>query len=229
MPAFSRRSGALELIDRPQPRDKWERALVFLRRINRFLGGTRAVLWHFRRWSRGWRPGERIEILDAGCGAGDIPLALARWGRRAGFDLRVFGLDPCPECARAAARDTGAEVSVFRGDALRTPLRSVDYVTASLLFHHLDDERCVRALREFDAVARRGIVVNDLLRRRRAWLWAAALGALHGGLVATDAPLSVLRGFSKSEARALAARAALPWLRVHEFFGHRFTLSGERP
>jgi 2-polyprenyl-3-methyl-5-hydroxy-6-metoxy-1,4-benzoquinol methylase len=223
------RSSRLELIDEPQPRHEWEEALVFIKRVNRWLGGTRAVLWHFRRWSKAWKPGERITVLDAGAGAADIPLALVRWGRGAGFDLRIVALDLTRECVEVARREAGAEVGVVRGDALRMPLKSVDYVMSSMFFHHMSDADCVRLLRSYDGVARRGILVNDLLRRVRAWMWAAFFSSWHGRLARTDAPLSVLRGFKKPEARALAERAGLPWLRVTEFFGHRFTLAGERP
>ncbi|MBI2922488.1 MAG: methyltransferase domain-containing protein [Planctomycetes bacterium] len=229
MPSFSRRSRDLELIDLPQPPDEWEEALRYIKVVNRWLGGTRAVLWHFRRWSRRWKPGERIVVLDAGAGAADIPLALARWGRAAGFDLQVVALDLTRECLDRARRDTGRELHLVRGDALRLPLLKVDYVMSSMFFHHMTDEDCLRLLRSYDAVARRGIVVNDLLRRRRAWAWAIVTSGFYGRLARNDAPLSVLRAFTKKEARALAADAALPWLRVNEFFGHRFTLAGERP
>ncbi|MEK7469654.1 MAG: methyltransferase domain-containing protein [Planctomycetota bacterium] len=229
MPSFTQRSRKLERIDFPQPQHLWDDALVFIRRVNRFLGGTRAVLWHFRRWSRSWKPGERIVVLDVGTGGGDIPHALAKWGRSAGFDLRIVALDRAAECVRAAKLGTGGVVDIVRGDAFRMPVREVDYVTASMLFHHLGDEDCLRLLRIFGSLARRGIVVNDLLRRRRAWLWARALSSVYGELAANDAPLSVLRGFSLPEAQSLADASGLTWLRLDEFFGHRFTLAGERP
>ena len=217
------------MIDFPQPQHLWDDALVFIRRVNRFLGGTRAVLWHFRRWSRSWKPGERIVVLDVGTGGGDIPRALARWGKDAGFDLRVVALDREPGCVRAAAREAGKDVAVVRGDAWHMPVREVDYVMSSMMFHHLNDQDCIRLLGVFGSLARRGILVSDLLRRRRAWLWARVLSSLYGKLAANDAPLSVLRGFSLPEARGLAHASGLPWLHLDEFFGHRFTLAGERP
>ena len=80
-----------------------------------------------------------------------------------------------------------------------------------------------------DRVARRGIVVNDLLRNRRALVWITILTLGANEYVRADGPQSVRRGFTVEEAAALARRAGLPWLRVRRQFGHRFTLAGRRP
>ena len=40
------------------------RSLGFIRRINSLLGYTRATLHHLERFSRGWKPGERIRMID---------------------------------------------------------------------------------------------------------------------------------------------------------------------
>ena len=118
-----------------------------------------------------------------------------------------------------------------RGDARRLPFRdrSADVVVSSQLFHHLGDGDAILALREFARVARRGVVVSDLLRRRRALLWIRLLTLWANRFAKADGPLSVKRGFTVGEARALAARAGLWWLRTRTHFGHRFTLAGVRP
>ncbi len=84
-------------------------------------------------------------------------------------------------------------------------------------------------LREFDRVARRGIIVNDLLRRRRALVWIRLFTLFANRYVKYDGPLSVRRGFTLPEIEALARRAGLDWLRVRVHFGHRFTLAGTKP
>jgi hypothetical protein len=105
----------------------------------------------------------------------------------------------------------------------------VDWVVATHFFHHLSDEQAVDALREFDRVARRGIVVNDLLRNRRALFWIKLFTLWANPYVKADGPQSVRRGFTVAEAEALAAKAGLPWLKVRTHFAHRFTLAGQRP
>jgi hypothetical protein len=105
----------------------------------------------------------------------------------------------------------------------------VDYVTATHFFHHLTDEEVVSILMEFDRVARRGIIVNDLLRSRRALAWIRLFTLFANPCVKADGPLSVRRSFTLAEIKALAARSGLHWLKVRVHFGHRFTLAGERP
>ena len=118
-----------------------------------------------------------------------------------------------------------------RGDARRLPFRSasVDVVTSTHLFHHLTDDEAVLALREFSRVAKRRVVVNDLLRRRRAVLWIRLLTLFANRFARSDGPTSVRRGFTLGEADTLARRAGFAWLRTREHFGHRFTLAGDRP
>ncbi|MGA9752746.1 MAG: methyltransferase domain-containing protein [Acidobacteriota bacterium] len=203
------------LDDVTPPPEELRRVARYLAFVNRWLGGTRAVAFHLR------AAGEDATVLDVGAGAGDLVLGLARHRPH----LRPMALD-----ASMAMLSLATGLPRVVGDGRRLPFRdrSVDYVIATHLLHHLTDEEAVAALGEFDRVARRGIVVNDLLRRRRALLWIRLFTLFANRYVREDGPLSVRRGFTIAEARTLAKRAGLPWLRVRTHFGHRFTLAGER-
>lgn len=224
-----------ELMDDPlvSP-ERMADGLRFIEWVNRWLGGTRAFLSHVERFSARWERGRPITFLDVGTGAADLPRALAAWGRERGHDVRVIALDlsaPVLAYAHQACRGND-RVALLRGNALALPFadRSVDYVCSSMFFHHLSDDQIVAVLRCYDRVARRGILVNDLLRRVRAYLWIRLIAPFSGSdLVRHDGPVSVLRGFRVGEADALAQKAGLPWLRAQVHFGHRFVLGGERP
>ena len=211
------RSSELELLDlETPPRDVMARVVGYLAFVNRWLGGTGAVARHLQEVR------DPVTVLDVGAGAADIPLALARRFpnvRPVAFDLSEMMLSFASGLPRV------------RGDVMRVPFRdrSVDYVISTHFFHHLSDEQIVVTLREFDRIARRGIIVNDLLRRRRALAWIKLFTLWANRYVKVDGPLSVRRGFSVPEAEELARRAGLDWLRVRVHFGHRFTLAGERP
>ena len=144
-------------------------SLAFIRRVNRYLGGTRAVMGYLARWARadGWeRQGEVIRILDVATGSADIPLAILEWARRRGIGMRVIGLDAHATTLELAREYVGrawrhAEkpgLELIRGDALALPLAdgSVDYAISSMFFHHLPDEQAVAALVEMLRVSRRG-------------------------------------------------------------------------
>lgn len=206
------RSAAPERLDVETPGPEMlARVAGYLAWVNRWLGGASAV--------RRQLEGERGTVLDVAGGAGDIARALP-----AGLTPLVLDLS-APMLAFAAG------LRRVRGDALRLPFadRSVDWVVSTHFLHHLSDAGAVAALREFGRVARRGIVVNDLLRRRRALFWIKLFTLFANPYVKADGPQSVRRGFTMSEAEALAREAGLPWLRARERFGHRFTLAGVRP
>jgi hypothetical protein len=101
-------------------------------------------------------------------------------------------------------------------------------VTCGLFFHHLTDDQIVAALRSFDRLAARGIVVNDLVRSRRAFVWTWLFTWPFHPILHHDGPLSVRRALKPAEMRHLAAAAGLPWLTVRRHFGHRMTLAGQK-
>jgi ubiquinone/menaquinone biosynthesis C-methylase UbiE len=198
------------------PREELARVVGYLAFVNRRLGGTSAVARHFE----GVR--EPVTVLDVGAGAADLPLDLAR---------RLPNVRPIAFDLSEAMLSFASGLPRVRGDVRRFPFRdrSVDYVISTHFFHHLTDEQVVAALREFDRVARRGIVVNDLLRRRRALFWIRLFTLWANPWVQADGPASVRKAFTVPEIESLARRAGLDWLRVAVHFGHRFTLAGERP
>ncbi len=214
---MQRRSTELEILDRETPpREMMERVVGYLAFVNRWLGGSAAVERHFRGVDG------PATVLDVAAGGGDILRSLAQRHP----NVRPIALD-----LSAMMLSFAEGVPRVRGDALRLPLadKSVDYVISTHFFHHLPDEAIVLVLREFDRVARRGIVVNDLLRRWRAYFWIRLFTLFANPIVQVDGPLSVRRGFTPGEIEALARRAGLDWLRARVHFGHRFTLAGVRP
>jgi len=211
------RSMEPELLDfeTPPPGER-ERIAGYLAFVNRWLGGTAAVAHHLRDVR------EPATVLDVAAGAADIPRDLAR--RYPHLKCIAFDLS---EWVLALA----GGVPRIRGDVRWFPFRdrSVDFVIATHFFHHLTDDQIVAVLREFDRVARRGIIVNDLSRNRRALFWIKLLTLGANRYVKYDGPMSVRKAFTAAELEALARRSGLDWLRVRRHFAHRLTLAGERP
>ena len=206
-----------ELLDHetPPPEER-ERIAGYLAFVNRWFGGTAAIERHLRHVR------EPSTILDVAAGAADIPRDLARRHPH----LRCIALD-LSEWMLALA----GGLPRIRGDVRWLPFRdrSVDFVITTHFFHHLTDEQILAVLKEFDRIARRGIIVNDLHRNRRAWFWIKLFTLGANRYVKYDGPQSVKKGFTVAELEALARRAGLDWLRVRRHFAHRLTLAGERP
>ena len=174
---MSRRASEREYLDdQTPPQAVVDEVYRFLGAINRWLGGARATLARFESFSHQWPPGARINVLDVACGGGDLAHDIVSWGRARGFDVRVTGLDISASALTSARRlgRSDPRLAYVCGDIHQWPCRdrSFDYVSCSLYFHHLTDDAVVTTLRTFDRLTTRGIVVNDLIRRRRHYVWS---------------------------------------------------------
>jgi 2-polyprenyl-3-methyl-5-hydroxy-6-metoxy-1,4-benzoquinol methylase len=208
-----------------------QRALRFIRRVNRWLGYTRSVLVHLDRFSRSWKKDQRIDILDLATGSADIPLAILDWASAKGFDIHITAIDRHPITARAAASARNdPRLRVVQADVFALPFApaSFDYCLTAMFLHHLSNEQIVHVLRQMDLLSRRGLIAADLLRHRRAyaWIW---LGTLFSSrMIHHDATVSVAQALTKPEVLSLRAQAAIPYAHYHRHFGHRFVLAGEK-
>lgn len=230
---FAERVQQREILDDHEPEQAVvDRIYAFLAMVNRRFGGASATIARFEVFSRRWSPGERIEVLDIASGAADVPRALIAWGRARGFDLRVTALDISRSALDYARRSGPADdrLRLLCADIGRPFCadRTFDYVTSALFFHHLTDGQTVDVLRLSERLARRGIVVNDLVRSRQAWVLTWLLTWPFHPILHHDGPLSVRRAFTPPEILALADRAGVPWLSIERHFGERMTLAGER-
>lgn len=237
----ARRRGE-ELLD--DPAADGHLALRSLRDValaNRFFGGRRAVLLALAPILREWRsapappsgprsPATPLTILDLGTGLADIPAAAVRLARRQGIDASAIGVERTWLLARTAAGRCGNAVT---GDALHLPLAdaSVDIVTCSQVLHHFDGEQAERLLRECTRVARRAVIVADL---RRNWLavaglWAGSFLLRFHPVSRHDGMLSVLRGYTDGELRALVHHATGCVPQIRRSLGFRLSATWHPP
>lgn len=188
--------------------DEVEANLRDLARLNRLPGGTGASVEGVRRLLPD-PTGPRVNVLDVGTGAGDMPLAFARRG------WWTTAIDTNPVVLAVARRTTRRRlrVRVAEADARSLPFAAdaLDVAHCSLLIHHLDPAEAVVVLREMSRVARRGVVVNDL-RRGVVPLAATAatvvaLGRSH--VTRADGIASARRAYTLAELEELLAEAGL--------------------
>jgi SAM-dependent methyltransferase len=178
------------------------RSLADVALANALFGGTRAVLVELRALLP--ELGKAATLLDVGSGVGDIAAQARELARAHGIDLSLVTIDMAETLAAASLLRTGNAV---RGDATRLPFanRAVDVVMCSQTLHHFDDASASAVLRELDRVARRRVIVSDL---RRSWvaaagLWAASFPLGFHPVSRHDGVVSVLRGYTVAELRAL--------------------------
>jgi SAM-dependent methyltransferase len=184
-----------------------------LARLNRLPGGTAASIHATELLGEGAR---RLSIVDVGTGAGDIPLAFARHGRRRrGGRWKILAVESRAEVLAHAERRVHGDpdVRAILADGRRLPLEDgqVDIAHASLVLHHLDPPDAVALLAELRRVARRGVVINDLQRGTPHLIATAAIVLAFGRCAYTrhDGILSARRAYTLRELDTLLAEARL--------------------
>ncbi len=155
---------------------------------------------------------ERVwRVVDLGTGGGDIPCWLVREARHAGLRLTVRAIERDARAARFARERCAAfpEIVVVEADAC-DPANwgAPDYAFAQHFLHHLPDDACGRLLVDLARETARAFVVSDLRRSRlaHALYRVATLPIRKGSFIASDGLLSIQRGFTVEELRALAPR-----------------------
>ncbi len=209
-------------------------ALQNLRWINRWLGGYRAsrtaLAPLLQRHSS-------LRVLDVGTGGGDYLPQLVRWGHEAHCRVTAVGIDLNPvtvghgrdwlDTALPAPLRAQAKIEVGDALALPYPNDAFDVGHAALFLHHLYDEEARTLLQELHRVSRHGLLINDLHRHPWAYagIWTLSRLLSFSPMVQHDGPLSVRRGFQRSDLQALAAEAGLPVPRIRWHWAFRWTLS----
>lgn len=200
--------------------------LCNLRILNRYLCGRRCVILGLQRALR-LETLNHFSLLDIGTGSADIPEAILAWGKRNGVEASIFGLEAEPMTARIAAGRTNdlPAISIIQGDAGAPPFSSgsFDFVVASQFLHHFSDETIVELLRRWAKLARKAIVISDLIRHPVAYHGIRLLISLTTRNVMTrmDAPLSVQRALTLKEWRKLLMRAAIGPIEMFSVFPFR--------
>jgi ubiquinone/menaquinone biosynthesis C-methylase UbiE len=194
-----------------------------LRRLNRYLGGVAASRRAVAAVLADAGPGP-VTLLDVGTGSADVPAALQRWAREHGIDLRVVAVDSKLEHLQEA-RESGARMAFACADALRLPFpdEAVDLVHCALLLHHFRPPAAAALLREATRVARRAVIVNDLVRHAVPLFVLRHLAPLlvRSRITRHDGVASVLRAYTPAELAAIARAAGFHRFRLRACFPYR--------
>ena len=182
--------------------------------INRWLGGNAVTLEGVRNLTKG-RTKEKINIIDLGCGGGDMLVLLADWGRKNSLNLHLTGIDANPNIIEFAKNNcrshpeiTFETLNIFSSEFQS---RRYDIVMGTLFYQHFSHNELVRFFSELKDQVRIGVIINDI---HRHWLAFHSIRLLtkffsKSEMVKFDAPLSVLRAFSKKEMKDILIESGL--------------------
>ena len=234
--SFQSRSQLPEIMDEVSvSKADFLRAMSEIRWVNRYLGGTAAILKPLQTFCRSLPTSPTLTILDLGTASADIPCAIAKWLRQSERHFSLTAIDLHSTAVEEAQRYVAAypEITVLQKDALQLLEWDVsyDFVISSMFLHHLTNDDAVHLLKTMAKLARKGFIINDLERHPLAWLEIRLLGwlTLKGKIFRYDSALSVKRAFTRDELKSLCHQAGLPQVQIHHRFPFRWVIVWQRP
>lgn len=214
METFAHRSSGLEIMDDLGCGGAvLEQTLRELEFINKWLGGNNITIHALNHLLRNHDLEREISIVDLGCGGGDMLRIIADWGARNNVRLKLSGIDANPNVVAFARRnvpelppETFQAVNIFSKEFAQ---QRYDVVIGTLFFHHFTDEQLISFFKKLRQQLNIGLIINDLHRHYLAYYSINLLTALFSksSMVKYDAPLSVLRGFSRREMEGILKSA----------------------
>ncbi len=175
-------------------------ALKELKLINKFLGGISTTKLGLNILLKKNPNLQNIKILDVGSGASDVLISLVD------NNQKIISLDLNKRVCNYV-KDSLNIKDIVCSDVKSLPFRykGFDFIHASLFLHHFNEEEITEILSNLLNLTRCGIIVNDLRRSIFALAGIKILISLFSNsiMVKNDAPLSVRKGFTKSELKII--------------------------
>lgn len=226
---FDKRSQQKELLDDPDiPFWDIKKNMQELEIINRYLGGHRITISGLKPFFKN-NNSKILYITEIGTGGGDNLRAIRTWANKNNRIVKLTGIDWNKECiayAESVQSNSGIKFICSDFKAYKWETKP-DVIFSSLFCHHFSDSELIGMLQWMEQNSNKGFFINDLHRHSLAYFSIKMLTQLFSKsyLVKNDAPLSVLRGFTRKEWNSICTKAgiycnikwmwAFRWLLIH--------------
>ena len=209
---FKHRSLQKELLDSDDiPFADIRQNMMELNVINTLLGGHAITIKGVKELLKG--SNSSPIICEIGCGGGDNLQAVATSFKKERKWVKLIGIDIKKECIATAMESFPDETAMWicNDYAKATFLQQPDIIFSSLFCHHFTNEQLVAQLKWMHKNSTIGFFINDLHRHPLAYYSIKFITRLFSKsyLVKNDAPISVLRGFTKKEWEAIFQEAGI--------------------
>ncbi len=234
MPDFSKRSDHKELLDRDDiPFDDIKQNMQELDFINTYLGGHSITIHGLQLLLQNTAAHRQsITICEIGCGGGDNLRVIRDYCKKKNIPVQLIGIDINPYCIEyAKSRKENEQIEFIVSDYYTVNFdERPDIIFSSLFCHHFTNDELQQQFKWMKEHSQLGFFINDLHRHALAYYSIKILSSIFSKsyLVKNDAPLSVLRGFTKSELITIAKqelvinyqlkwRWAFRWLLIYTY------------
>lgn len=213
---FSKRSDKKELLDNLNLSDfALIKNLNELDVYNHYLGGINTLINALNEIyrKRGDKFNNKIIIADLGCGSGELLRVMADWAKTKNVELELIGIDAnCHVILHAINKSQQYPTISYQVIDIFSPefaAMQFDIVTINSVTHHFTDAALVDLFKSLSKQTNLAIIVNDLQRHWFSYYFIKYITMLpqFSYLVKHDAPLSVLRAFTKHELEIILKQA----------------------
>lgn len=187
-----------------------EKTLSDLDKINKWLGGNKVTIEGIQKLLEGKDRSKVVQIIDVGCGNGNILREIARWGRSRKYNFELTGVDANKHAIGIAERASAfyPEIKYRSLNIFEKEFQNMrcDIVLCTLTLHHFTDAEIKEIMKSFYLKSGIGVVVNDLHRSRQAYYLFRAFCKvfINNEIARKDGLTSILRGFKKKEIQRFA-------------------------
>lgn len=192
--------------------------------INKWLGGHRITIHGFKKLAANRK---QVSICEIGCGGGDNLVAINEWCKKRKISLCITGIDIKNECITFAKSNANFTTSA---DWITSDYRTVnfrmkpDIIFSSLFCHHFSNDDLAFQFKWMKENSSVGFFINDLQRNPFAYYAIRFLTSIFSKspLVKNDAPLSVARGFTRTELHDICEEAKITKAKISWKWAFRF-------
>lgn len=154
------------------------------------------------------RRGRALNVLDIGCGGGDVCLMMAQRAAMQALEVTVTGIDPDERaiiCARQLSPHDQVQFRQLHSEDLVQRGESFDVVISNHLLHHLQEPELQNLCQNAEHLAEVLILFNDIRRSRLGYRLFRSLAPLlfDTSYIVPDGLTSIRRSFTPGELSAL--------------------------